>query len=546
VCRSEMKYTATQSDDQRIRFDSNDDAEDGKKVTLESKSVTESPISTIHNAKLEATSIEMVETASFLNEDNDEVNIIGTDKTLTSETKKEQKIEEMSIFDRRDVAPDENVDKTVNCAIRSQSIVTRNTKEFPSSPITDDQIIKKSTIRHQQQETVHNCKSSDEPGTNSSPKIEDKIANEQDWFINCKMLVDDENGKLSRSADHNFVRSIDPEHLSREQSNLNISTDQSNHLQKKELHRTKNVSSSPCELQNAQLCGGESELNDDNEGTKDSSKSKQDTFLTPENNMEPTLDDFAFESSNRTITTTTTEPCDTNTSISQINGYGVGRIRQTASPFGNENITATDICHQSLPPEVFNAKTHVESCDFSGNMLQAKESPVDTCTEAKTINSNNAFGSTYGGVHITTGSRRQIEGVLPNGKFDLVDSIKVAIHAETSNVHRGKGANRIFSEYLERLGMYLSSTSSSRARPRASSNYSTKFSTSVNHDSSIEAFFINFLKSKKLRNLHNKLIMGEYELDKGNCLFGVDVVLLFSFYSCKFYTGMICLAFFFL
>lgn len=518
MCRIEMKHTTTQNDDQRIRFDNNDGAEDGKKATLESKSVTESPISTIHNAKLEETSIGLIKTASFLIEDNDDVNINGIDKTLTSETQKEQKNEEMLIFDRLDMAQDENDDKKVNCTTESQSIVARSIEESSSSPITDDQLIKNSTIRHQQQESVYHCESSDEQGTISSLKIEDKVANEQDCCINNNMLVDDETKKKSRSPDHDTVRSIDAEHHSGEHSNLNVSTDQSYHLQKKALNRTRNVTSSPCELQNAHLCGGKSELDDDNEGTQDSSKSSKDTFLTPENNMEPILDDFAFQLSDRTITTTT-QPCDTNTSISKINGYRFGRIRQTASPFGNENITATDRCHQSLTLEVSNAKTHAESCEISGNLLQTAESPVDTCPKAKNININNAFGTTDGVVSMTPTFHRQKRTVLPNGEFDLVDSIKVAIHAEASKVHRGKGANRIFTEYLERLGMYLSSTSSSRARPHFSSNCSTKFSTNVDHDSSIEAFFINFLKSKKLRNMHNKLIMGKYDIEEESCLF---------------------------
>lgn len=85
-----------------------------------------------------------------------------------------------------------------------------------------------------------------------------------------------------------------------------------------------------------------------------------------------------------------------------------------------------------------------------------------------------------------------------------IDAIKVDLYMECAVVHAGRGAEKLFAMYLERLGMYLVSTfddSDEIGRMR-----------SLPSSGGIQQFFQVFLTTRTLRRLHNELILGEYRV----------------------------------
>jgi len=100
---------------------------------------------------------------------------------------------------------------------------------------------------------------------------------------------------------------------------------------------------------------------------------------------------------------------------------------------------------------------------------------------------------------------------LENQGFDgmtVISSLKVNIYAEASRVHHGKGVPRLFSEYLERMEHFLTSSSNfNRCCCRTASTKAGLSALDDGNSESIESFFKMFLKTKKMRQIHNQLIM---------------------------------------
>ena len=103
---------------------------------------------------------------------------------------------------------------------------------------------------------------------------------------------------------------------------------------------------------------------------------------------------------------------------------------------------------------------------------------------------------------------------VENQGFDgmkVISSLKVNIYAEASRVHHGKGVPRLFSEYLERMEHFLTSSSNfNRCCCRTASTKAGLSALDDGNSESIESFFKMFLKTKKMRQIHNQLIMGKY------------------------------------
>jgi hypothetical protein len=85
-----------------------------------------------------------------------------------------------------------------------------------------------------------------------------------------------------------------------------------------------------------------------------------------------------------------------------------------------------------------------------------------------------------------------------------VSQFKMALFLEASKVHRGQGAEHMFAKYWETLGEYItfgSNTCLMRVRLVLSSSRA-----------GIETILRSFLKTKKMKRLHNKLILGKPRL----------------------------------
>lgn len=82
-----------------------------------------------------------------------------------------------------------------------------------------------------------------------------------------------------------------------------------------------------------------------------------------------------------------------------------------------------------------------------------------------------------------------------------VSQLKMALFLETSKAHRGNGPERIFSEYWESLGEYITLGSNKGLKVvRSGLNSSC---------AGIEAILQSFLKTRKMKRLHNKLVLGK-------------------------------------
>lgn len=86
-----------------------------------------------------------------------------------------------------------------------------------------------------------------------------------------------------------------------------------------------------------------------------------------------------------------------------------------------------------------------------------------------------------------------------------VDQLKMALFLESSRTHYGLGAQRIFSDYLEALEKFI--TLGSQERP-----ISERSNSAVSPCRGIEATLKKFLKTGKMKRLHNKLILGALSL----------------------------------
>lgn len=79
------------------------------------------------------------------------------------------------------------------------------------------------------------------------------------------------------------------------------------------------------------------------------------------------------------------------------------------------------------------------------------------------------------------------------------EDIKLALYLEGTKIHRGKGAERLFSDYWDALGRYISvEVGRHIRRSRCGDTYS---------NASLEPLLKTYLKTRKLRKLHNKLIL---------------------------------------
>jgi hypothetical protein len=86
-----------------------------------------------------------------------------------------------------------------------------------------------------------------------------------------------------------------------------------------------------------------------------------------------------------------------------------------------------------------------------------------------------------------------------------VGQLKMALFLEASKVHRGKGAEHIFAKYWETLGEYIT-FGSNKGFIRVRSDLSSSSC------AGIEAILRSFLKTRKIKRLHNKLILGKPRL----------------------------------
>jgi len=83
--------------------------------------------------------------------------------------------------------------------------------------------------------------------------------------------------------------------------------------------------------------------------------------------------------------------------------------------------------------------------------------------------------------------------------YNRIDAIKIDLYMECAEVHEGRGAEKLYAIYLERLGMYLVS----------SFDDSDEISSmrSLTNSGGIQQFFQVFLTTRTLRRLHNELIL---------------------------------------
>ena len=83
-----------------------------------------------------------------------------------------------------------------------------------------------------------------------------------------------------------------------------------------------------------------------------------------------------------------------------------------------------------------------------------------------------------------------------------VGKIKMALFLEASSVHRGNGVERMFSKYWETLGEYITLDFLTKAPTRVMSG--TRSSRA-----GIDSTLRSFLRTRKMKRLHNKLVLGK-------------------------------------
>lgn len=468
------------------------------------------PKNAIHNPILDETNMEVcksvntsssppldkaktspIGTPSFFNDDNGNQDV-SDHKEIHMEKliEKEQDNSKTLTLNEYDAAEEVNVN---NCSsaenVDTQS--TRDTEEFSSLMIDDE---RKVCARSEEHETLQNIKKLDDKEAIGSSAINDTILIEREGCLHNFHDVDVEKDTISiKISDDDAIGVIDPDHFTEQQQKLCTLTEELD--QRMILH-----------------------LSD-----------------APSPSEENTVDNLVIEPSEQQQTAiAVADPGDAKDLCSKINGCTFRKIATPDTSFIDENLTVAERFPASLSHEKLHARPHAESCDSSRNSLKTGDKPVSPCIDGESSATNDA-------THVTATAaatyRHPMTRAGTNGEFDLVDSIKVAIHAEASQVHRGKGANKLFSEYLERLAVYLSSPTSFRSRRRsASTNCSANISASVDRCSSIESFFNNFLKTKRLRHMHNKLIMGKFAFKEslsicGRCCFIPFLLIIFNSYS---------------
>ena len=93
----------------------------------------------------------------------------------------------------------------------------------------------------------------------------------------------------------------------------------------------------------------------------------------------------------------------------------------------------------------------------------------------------------------------------PTKEAHSVGQLKMALFLEASKVHRGKRAEHIFAKYWQTLGEYIT-IGLNKGFIRVRSDLSSSSC------AGIEAILRSFLKTRKMKRLHNKLILGKTRL----------------------------------
>jgi hypothetical protein len=334
----------------------------------------------------------------------------------------------------------------------------------------DDQ--NKVCARSDEHETLQVIKKIDDKEAIGSPAMNDTIVNEREGCLHYLHDVKVEKETISiKISDDDAVGVIDPDHFTEHQPKLSSSTEE---LDQRIIFHQSNASSP---------------------------------------SVENTVDNLVMEPSEQQLAAiAVADPGGAEESFAKLNGCTFRKIAAPVTSFIDENLTVAERFPESLSHEILHARPHAELCNSSRNSITTGDKPVSPCIDGESSATNDT-------IHVTataaTTYRRPMTRVVTNGKFDLVDSMKLAIHAEASQVHRGKGANKLFSEYLERLAVYLSNPTSFRSRRRTPlTNCSANISANVDRGSSIESFFNNFLKTKRLRHMHNELILGKFAFEE--------------------------------
>jgi hypothetical protein len=94
-------------------------------------------------------------------------------------------------------------------------------------------------------------------------------------------------------------------------------------------------------------------------------------------------------------------------------------------------------------------------------------------------------------------TREEDESTIGHAPFEgldreKLDRIKAVLYSEGNRVHRGHGFERLFADYWDALSLRLSDRLSSYTSERCRVAVKT------------------FLKTRKLRRLHNKFVIGKY------------------------------------
>jgi hypothetical protein len=121
------------------------------------------------------------------------------------------------------------------------------------------------------------------------------------------------------------------------------------------------------------------------------------------------------------------------------------------------------------------------------------QSPMDADSPASSNNSQSPQSTVLMSIHFPETTRAR--------ETHSVGKIKMALFLEASNVHRGNGAERMFSKYWETIGEYITLGSKkvpTRVMPGLRSSRA-----------GIESILRSFLRTRKMKRLHNKLILGK-------------------------------------
>jgi len=155
----------------------------------------------------------------------------------------------------------------------------------------------------------------------------------------------------------------------------------------------------------------------------------------------------------------------------------------------------------SVESECTREKNHLDDfnplqyCENKDELTIAMKSPFDNCvveTKYKSLKLSQSKTQYYE-------LRDSKSHVI---KQDNLEEIKSMLYLEFLKENKGKGSERLFSLYWEKMGRYLSRPLSS-----SQSHWNSEHVEDAKED--IENFLSVFLKSRSLRKIHNKLILGE-------------------------------------